>query len=435
MKNVSSRLSRAVLALIRTLGFAVFSTIALSVFVMLRHILQSPQPLESPLPGEAHLYKWKRGYVFYKVSGDENAPALLLLHNPGIGASGYEMRKIAAALATHFRVYVPDLPGFGLSDRPNAEYTFQTYTSFCEDFLTQVVQKSAIIGASRLSCNFAVAVAAQQPSLCQGLILLSPVALFDEQVLPGRSGRVVATLAATPLKTLLYPLLVEAKAIQARLRTNRPEYSSAIGEEEMAERSYFYATTHQFGAEHAPMALLAGKLVQSVSEEIEQVQQPTLIIWGTRALHAARFADDQNDVSWAPPHSSVVLLSNARVAVQEERPEAVVQTIEQWNAGNKKLEVSPAPEQIAEPHAEKGSTNTKNHTKSEEANSGEEENVTSASVIEAYCVRCKRKTPMLNPRQVTMKNGRLDVQGTCSVCGASLHRMGNLPPGFPNLPV
>jgi pimeloyl-ACP methyl ester carboxylesterase len=44
-------------------------------------------------------------------------PALILLHGSGPGASGWSnYSKNAEALARHFRVVIPDCPGFGLSD-------------------------------------------------------------------------------------------------------------------------------------------------------------------------------------------------------------------------------------------------------------------------------------------------------------------------------
>jgi hypothetical protein len=39
---------------------------------------------------------------------------------------------------------------------------------------------------------------------------------------------------------------------------------------------------------------------------------------------------------------------------------------------------------------------------------------------EAYCVKCKKKTEMKNPQEVTMKNGRHALKGTCSVCGTTV---------------
>jgi hypothetical protein len=38
--------------------------------------------------------------------------------------------------------------------------------------------------------------------------------------------------------------------------------------------------------------------------------------------------------------------------------------------------------------------------------------------MSSYCVRCKRKTPDVNPRVVTTKNGKKLMKSTCGVCGA-----------------
>lgn len=42
----------------------------------------------------------------------------------------------------------------------------------------------------------------------------------------------------------------------------------------------------------------------------------------------------------------------------------------------------------------------------------------------AYCVRCKTLREVMNPRKVTMKNGRDAVTGKCGVCGTTLYRIG-----------
>jgi hypothetical protein len=44
-------------------------------------------------------------------------------------------------------------------------------------------------------------------------------------------------------------------------------------------------------------------------------------------------------------------------------------------------------------------------------------------VAEAYCVKCKGKKEMANAQEVTMKNGRPAMQGTCPVCGTKLFRI------------
>ena len=42
---------------------------------------------------------------------------------------------------------------------------------------------------------------------------------------------------------------------------------------------------------------------------------------------------------------------------------------------------------------------------------------------EAYCVKCREKREIKDPQEVTMKNGRPALKGTCPVCGTGLFRM------------
>jgi hypothetical protein len=44
--------------------------------------------------------------------------------------------------------------------------------------------------------------------------------------------------------------------------------------------------------------------------------------------------------------------------------------------------------------------------------------------MEAYCVRCKKKVEVKNPKVVTMKNKRKAVKGTCSVCHGGVYKIG-----------
>src|ERR1700704_2000040 len=78
--------------------------------------------LDTVLTGEERRYPWKYGDMFYKVQGARDAKPLVLIHSLGPGASSYEWRKNVDALAEQFRVYTPDLLGFGLSDHPTIDY-------------------------------------------------------------------------------------------------------------------------------------------------------------------------------------------------------------------------------------------------------------------------------------------------------------------------
>ncbi len=41
-----------------------------------------------------------------------------------------------------------------------------------------------------------------------------------------------------------------------------------------------------------------------------------------------------------------------------------------------------------------------------------------------YCVKCKKKREMSNPRSAKMKNGRAITKGMCPVCKSGMCRIG-----------
>ncbi|MFC1598583.1 DUF5679 domain-containing protein [Patescibacteria group bacterium] len=46
--------------------------------------------------------------------------------------------------------------------------------------------------------------------------------------------------------------------------------------------------------------------------------------------------------------------------------------------------------------------------------------------VQGYCVKCKAKQDMTDPKQITMKNGRPAVTGTCPVCSTKMFKIGKM---------
>lgn len=46
--------------------------------------------------------------------------------------------------------------------------------------------------------------------------------------------------------------------------------------------------------------------------------------------------------------------------------------------------------------------------------------------VEAYCVKCKAKRPMKDPKAEKLKNGRDAVRGTCPKCGTGMYKIGTM---------
>ena len=61
---------------------------------------------------------------------------------------------------------------------------------------------------------------------------------------------------------------------------------------------------------------------------------------------------------------------------------------------------------------------------------GETKNKRMGVAMQSYCVKCRAKREMKQPRRVILKNRRPATQGVCPVCGTKMFRIGGtIPPG------
>ncbi|MGC9542196.1 alpha/beta fold hydrolase [Streptomyces sp. UG1] len=107
-------------------------------------------------------------------------PVLVMLHGGGPGASGVSnYRQNLPALAEHFRVILPDQPGFGGSYRPTAEDLGErSITEITVDALYQTLDALGIdtfhLLGNSLGGGAAIAMAQQRPERVTRLVLMAP---------------------------------------------------------------------------------------------------------------------------------------------------------------------------------------------------------------------------------------------------------------------
>ena len=414
--------------------------------VTLRYILKTPQPLESVLPGESRLYKWVYGHIFYQCIGASDAPPLVLIHAPGIGASSYEMCSLMQTLAQRYRVYALDLLGFGLSDRPDREYSAKTYVRLCHDFLSEVVGRPATVLASGLSYQYCVAVAAEHPGLCERCIFLLPATLFENYRVPSWLRRIMRN---TVLCTALYALITRHPILRSVIAWQSGREYSNISD---ATLNYYYASAHQYGAQYAAIAFLSGDLAsKEYALQTLSLAQPTLLIASQHMV--SRQLLSLEELQTRLPQVQIVQLQN--------QGELVVRHIMAWgNTLETKVpvgsvaqegiehEVIESPVEVPPPfipskissNSTDGDNNQILVRRDESVASqqlAEEEPITSPSVekdkrmkdttnvveaVEAYCVKCRKKRKIQQPKKIVTKKGRSAIEGTCSICGTKLFR-------------
>lgn len=104
--------------------------------------------------------------------GDPNAPAVVLVH--GLSMSGLYMLPTARRLAQDFRVYIPDLPGYGRSQKPPDSLNIVELADILAAWMDALEIGPAVMVGNSLGCNFIAALNDRAPSRITHAVLVGP---------------------------------------------------------------------------------------------------------------------------------------------------------------------------------------------------------------------------------------------------------------------
>jgi pimeloyl-ACP methyl ester carboxylesterase len=117
--------------------------------------------------GRLPIHFWASRNVEYP-----DGPTLVHLH--GFGISGSYLLPTADLLAAGYRTFVPDLPGYGRSIRPERVLSISDLAESVVQFMDVVgVEKATLIGNS-MGCIVAIETARIAPDRIERLVLVSP---------------------------------------------------------------------------------------------------------------------------------------------------------------------------------------------------------------------------------------------------------------------
>lgn len=212
--------------------------------------------------------------IRYLESGSSEK-TLVLVH--GLGASCERWEHVLPIFKNNFRVIVPDLIGFGQSDKPTVDYTIDFFSEFLEKFLKSLgVDKTSIIGSS-LGGQIAAEFASVHPNIIEKLILVSPSGIMKQ-----------STFALDAyIMAALYPNELSAK--------NAFETMDASGKEiPKTTITKFVTRMKLHNAKFAFMSTLLGlKNSESIINKLKNITSPTLIVWGADdPVIPIKFAND-----------------------------------------------------------------------------------------------------------------------------------------------
>lgn len=130
------------------------------------------------VPGMLSRYvRLSSGVKAHYMTSGESGPAVVLLHGGIPGSSGTAgFRFMAPFLGAHgFRVYCPDMPGFGLTEDPLGHYTYGpgAFVDFLHEFVNAVALDEFHLGGNSMGCQNTVYYTVAHPERVRSFALIA----------------------------------------------------------------------------------------------------------------------------------------------------------------------------------------------------------------------------------------------------------------------
>lgn len=199
--------------------------------------------------------------IRYLETGHSKSP-LILVH--GLGASAERWNKTIPYFEKDYHLIVPDLIGFGYSDKPVVDYTTDFFSDFLEKFIDSLGIKNPNVIGSSLGGQVTAEYASKNTNI-KKLILVSPSGVMKQST-PALDAYIMAAL---------YPNEANAK--------NAFEMMEGSGLE--ADPSIVEGFIERMKLPNAKMAfmstILGLKNSEIITNKLKYINIPTLIIWGS----------------------------------------------------------------------------------------------------------------------------------------------------------
>jgi pimeloyl-ACP methyl ester carboxylesterase len=223
----------------------------------------------------------------HHTHGGRGSP-VLFIH--GLGSSGYiEWRFNLESTAQRHRVYAPDLPGFGRSEKPRARYGVPYFTRFIERYMeARGLRSAAVVGAS-LGGRIALELALENPRRVSKLVLVNALGFGRPNVhvsyglvMIPRLGEAVMNVARDVLHLAPSHLI---RRVAGRLAGASHDLKRTMDDAYLENLRELYAADGYHDAYLAtvrslatPMALFGGP--HNVTKRLNELKIPVQLIWG-----------------------------------------------------------------------------------------------------------------------------------------------------------
>lgn len=234
------------------------------------------------------------GFNIAYLEGGYGRP-LVLLH--GMGADKDNFLLIARQLKRRFRLVIPDLPGFGDSDKPaDQTYTIAEQVERLHEFVRALGITRFHLGGNSMGGFIAAAYAARYPEDLESLWLLAPAGVRSAE--PSELLKTIANGGDAQILARTSTELREAVSFVFHRKVHIPHFLARY-QVDVSRKNY------DLHSAIIPQ-LVQGAWLEELLED--RIEVPTLILWGDcdRAVHVS----GAEILSRLLPNSKVAILKD-----------------------------------------------------------------------------------------------------------------------------
>jgi pimeloyl-ACP methyl ester carboxylesterase len=197
--------------------------------------------------------------VHYLAEGPSSGPAVVLVH--GLGGSAEDWRNLAPMLGkAGFRVYIPDLPGYGRSEQPaDFSYSIPDEAAVVVSFLDAMGLKQVDLGGWSMGGWIVQHVAFDHPERVRRLMLFDSAGIYEK---PNWDTHLFTPVSAAELDQL-----------EALLTPHPDQIPAFVARDVLRDSQKNAWVIHR-----ALDSMLAGH--DATDALLPQLKMPLLIIWG-----------------------------------------------------------------------------------------------------------------------------------------------------------
>lgn len=267
-------------------------------------------------------YNWRLSPVTYAKYG-AGSP-ILLLHELSACSSSFEWNKIIKPLSETHTVYVLDLPGCGLSEKPNVTYTNFFFVELITDFIKNLIQEPCDVIATGISASLAITSCNCDRALFKKLILVNPASPQQLGQIPGKRSRFRKGLLSIPiLGRMLYHILISRNML-TREFSQRLFFDASKVDPSLID--YYYESGHKASSKgRYLLSSITGNYVYfHIAHALQSIDNDIVIIGGDNQEY---IQDTIHAYQRMNPAIESLIIENAKHLPQLEAPEEFMKQI------------------------------------------------------------------------------------------------------------